>query len=267
MVKCLDDSSFWFSYFLQNNSSMVPPGTAVHQGPGSQKTFNKAHLFKAWSGFDKKFMKPTLTHFGPPFLKDTLPHCCYPIIWLFTSKEQMELMQHLSNKRADQSGEAVGRQGSPSNRNIPFTPEDPFVHGATISFGALKEKERAQGASERKERSQGGSERKDRAQRGAGDYANSTSSESLGSGSQILDLTVPPPSDTAPIISSAGQMGERGGWIQFEGDLATQGVSHGGAVGGPFSVDTVALAGGLLKQRATVASPSEAFVERDNPRI
>jgi solute carrier family 9 (sodium/hydrogen exchanger), member 6/7 len=51
----------------------------------------KSLLAKYWSGFDRKFMKPLLTHSNPT-LMETMPECCLPLARVLTSTEQ--LMKH-----------------------------------------------------------------------------------------------------------------------------------------------------------------------------
>ncbi|CAH2247061.1 sodium hydrogen exchanger 9 [Pelobates cultripes] len=59
-----------------------------NQRPETQnKTSTKAEsawLFRIWYGFDHKYLKPILTHTGPP-LTSTLPQWCNPIAQLLTS--------------------------------------------------------------------------------------------------------------------------------------------------------------------------------------
>ncbi|KAJ7324823.1 hypothetical protein JRQ81_017843, partial [Phrynocephalus forsythii] len=43
-----------------------------------------AWLFRIWYGFDHKYLKPILTHAGPP-LTTTLPEWCNPVARLLTS--------------------------------------------------------------------------------------------------------------------------------------------------------------------------------------
>lgn len=45
-----------------------------------------AWLFRMWYGFDHKYLKPILTHSGPP-LTTTLPEWCGPISRLLTSPQ------------------------------------------------------------------------------------------------------------------------------------------------------------------------------------
>nr|XP_023411117.1 sodium/hydrogen exchanger 9 [Loxodonta africana] len=65
-------------------------GTSSHQEANSlDKSTTKtesAWLFRVWYGFDHKYLKPILTHSGPP-LTTTLPEWCSPISRLLTSPQ------------------------------------------------------------------------------------------------------------------------------------------------------------------------------------
>ncbi|KFO21853.1 Sodium/hydrogen exchanger 9 [Fukomys damarensis] len=55
----------------------------------SDKSVTKAEsarLFRMWYGFDHKYLKPILTHSGPP-LTSTLPEWCGPLSRLLTSPQ------------------------------------------------------------------------------------------------------------------------------------------------------------------------------------
>ncbi|KAM9316493.1 sodium/hydrogen exchanger 9 [Gastrophryne carolinensis] len=56
---------------------------AENQNASSTKA-DSAHLFRLWYGFDHKYLKPILTHSGPP-LTSTLPQWCSPIARVLTS--------------------------------------------------------------------------------------------------------------------------------------------------------------------------------------
>lgn len=64
------------------------PGTTDAAGPGAERQFKKAHMFRVWSRFDSHFMKPLLTH-SRPCLVETLPHCLFYVARFFTSEEQL----------------------------------------------------------------------------------------------------------------------------------------------------------------------------------
>ncbi|XP_072264009.1 sodium/hydrogen exchanger 9 [Pyxicephalus adspersus] len=54
-----------------------------NQNESSTKA-ESARLFRLWYGFDHKYLKPILTHSGPP-LTSTLPQWCHPIARMLTS--------------------------------------------------------------------------------------------------------------------------------------------------------------------------------------
>ncbi|OCT80920.1 sodium/hydrogen exchanger 9 isoform X2 [Xenopus laevis] len=71
----------------------VDPDQDLKEIAGNQSTENQngsstkaesAWLFRMWYGFDHKYLKPILTHSGPP-LTSTLPEWCSPIARLLTS--------------------------------------------------------------------------------------------------------------------------------------------------------------------------------------
>ncbi|NXL99390.1 SL9A9 protein, partial [Tyrannus savana] len=60
---------------------------ASQSAPNLDKNTTKAEsawLFRIWYGFDHKYLKPILTHAGPP-LTATLPEWCHPVARLLTS--------------------------------------------------------------------------------------------------------------------------------------------------------------------------------------
>lgn len=69
---------------------------SLKEEPSSQQEANKvdknmtktesAQLFRMWYGFDHKYLKPILTHSGPP-LTTTLPAWCGPVSRLLTSPQ------------------------------------------------------------------------------------------------------------------------------------------------------------------------------------
>ncbi|XP_066455487.1 sodium/hydrogen exchanger 9 [Eleutherodactylus coqui] len=71
----------------------VDPDQDLKDLPANQRSENptqgstkeeSAHLFRIWYGFDHKYLKPILTHSGPP-LTNTLPQWCSPIARVLTS--------------------------------------------------------------------------------------------------------------------------------------------------------------------------------------
>ncbi|XP_077649888.1 sodium/hydrogen exchanger 9 [Urocitellus parryii] len=59
-----------------------------------------ARLFRMWYGFDHKYLKPVLTHSGPP-LTTTLPEWCGPISRLLTSPQAYENQEELKEDDAE----------------------------------------------------------------------------------------------------------------------------------------------------------------------
>ncbi|KAF4078798.1 hypothetical protein AMELA_G00185590 [Ameiurus melas] len=78
----------------------------VLQGDGSQqegqsKTKQEsAWLFRLWYTFDHNYMKPILTHSGPP-LTTTLPACCGPLARCLTSPQAYENSEQLQDTDSD----------------------------------------------------------------------------------------------------------------------------------------------------------------------
>ncbi|XP_072540494.1 sodium/hydrogen exchanger 7 isoform X2 [Salminus brasiliensis] len=78
----------------------------VLQGEGSQqegqsKTKQEsAWLFRLWYTFDHNYLKPILTHSGPP-LTTTLPACCGPLAHCLTSPQAYENSEQLRDADSD----------------------------------------------------------------------------------------------------------------------------------------------------------------------
>ncbi|XP_066518903.1 sodium/hydrogen exchanger 7 isoform X2 [Hoplias malabaricus] len=78
----------------------------VLQGDGSQqegqsKTKQEsAWLFRLWYTFDHNYLKPILTHSGPP-LTTTLPACCGPLAHCLTSPQAYENSEQLRDADSD----------------------------------------------------------------------------------------------------------------------------------------------------------------------
>ncbi|XP_076870846.1 sodium/hydrogen exchanger 7 isoform X3 [Brachyhypopomus gauderio] len=78
----------------------------VLQGDGSQqdgqsKTKQEsAWLFRLWYTFDHNYLKPILTHSGPP-LTTTLPACCSPLAHCLTSPQAYENSEQLPDADSD----------------------------------------------------------------------------------------------------------------------------------------------------------------------
>lgn len=74
----------------------------VLQGDGTQaKTKQEsAWLFRLWYTFDHNYLKPILTHSGPP-LTSTLPACCGPLASCLTSPQAYENHEQLGDHDSD----------------------------------------------------------------------------------------------------------------------------------------------------------------------
>uniref|UniRef100_UPI00358F485A sodium/hydrogen exchanger 6-like isoform X2 n=1 Tax=Myxine glutinosa TaxID=7769 RepID=UPI00358F485A len=86
--------------------------TVYEERPPSHTKAESARLFRIWYNFDHNYMKPLLTHAGPP-LTATLPSCCSPLARLLTSPEAVQNVERLHDDVSDitiPSGEvAIGR--------------------------------------------------------------------------------------------------------------------------------------------------------------
>ncbi|XP_042638930.1 sodium/hydrogen exchanger 6 [Orycteropus afer afer] len=61
---------------------------------------DSAWLFRMWYNFDHNYLKPLLTHSGPP-LTTTLPTCCGPIARCLTSPQAYENQEQLKDDDSD----------------------------------------------------------------------------------------------------------------------------------------------------------------------
>ncbi|XP_075930506.1 sodium/hydrogen exchanger 9-like isoform X1 [Petromyzon marinus] len=88
-----DDDSFTEPSRRSLRLSPVPPCCIAQdssQGLGGRSTKeDSAWLFRAWYNVDHNYLKPLLTHAGPP-LTATLPGCCAPLARLLTSPQAMQ---------------------------------------------------------------------------------------------------------------------------------------------------------------------------------
>ncbi|XP_061437879.1 sodium/hydrogen exchanger 7-like isoform X2 [Lethenteron reissneri] len=67
----------------------------LHSNEGGSRTKNEsAWLFRMWYIFDHNYLKPILTHSGPP-LTSTLPRCCAPLARCLTSPHAYENQEQL----------------------------------------------------------------------------------------------------------------------------------------------------------------------------
>ncbi|NXG31849.1 SL9A6 protein, partial [Dromaius novaehollandiae] len=71
--------------------------------PESERRSTKAEsawLFRMWYNFDHNYLKPLLTHSGPP-LTTTLPACCGPVARCLTSPQAYENQEQLKDDDSD----------------------------------------------------------------------------------------------------------------------------------------------------------------------
>ncbi|XP_065757198.1 sodium/hydrogen exchanger 6 isoform X2 [Phocoena phocoena] len=71
--------------------------------PESERRTTKAEsawLFRIWYNFDHNYLKPLLTHSGPP-LTTTLPACCGPVARCLTSPQAYENQEQLKDDDSD----------------------------------------------------------------------------------------------------------------------------------------------------------------------
>uniref|UniRef100_A0A7M4EM53 Sodium/hydrogen exchanger n=1 Tax=Crocodylus porosus TaxID=8502 RepID=A0A7M4EM53_CROPO len=71
--------------------------------PENERRSTKAEsawLFRMWYNFDHNYLKPLLTHSGPP-LTTTLPSCCGPIARCLTSPQAYENQEQLKDDDSD----------------------------------------------------------------------------------------------------------------------------------------------------------------------
>uniref|UniRef100_A0A452U047 Sodium/hydrogen exchanger n=1 Tax=Ursus maritimus TaxID=29073 RepID=A0A452U047_URSMA len=71
--------------------------------PDNERRTTKAEsawLFRIWYNFDHNYLKPLLTHSGPP-LTTTLPACCGPIARCLTSPQAYENQEQLKDDDSD----------------------------------------------------------------------------------------------------------------------------------------------------------------------
>uniref|UniRef100_A0A8B9JWD6 Sodium/hydrogen exchanger n=1 Tax=Astyanax mexicanus TaxID=7994 RepID=A0A8B9JWD6_ASTMX len=99
---------FCFRVGVDPDQDLHPCGDSfqVLQGDGSQqegqsKTKQEsAWLFRLWYTFDHNYLKPILTHSGPP-LTTTLPACCGPLAHCLTSPQAYENSEQLRDTDSD----------------------------------------------------------------------------------------------------------------------------------------------------------------------
>ncbi|NXJ69382.1 SL9A6 protein, partial [Rostratula benghalensis] len=78
----------------------APLGSGVPESERRSTKAESAWLFRMWYNFDHNYLKPLLTHSGPP-LTTTLPGCCGPIARCLTSPQAYENQEQLKDDDSD----------------------------------------------------------------------------------------------------------------------------------------------------------------------
>ncbi|XP_028259245.1 sodium/hydrogen exchanger 7 [Parambassis ranga] len=81
-------------------SFQVLQGDGPHAEGRSKTKQESAWLFRLWYTFDHNYLKPILTHSGPP-LTSTLPSCCGPLASCLTSPQAHENHEQLRDPDSD----------------------------------------------------------------------------------------------------------------------------------------------------------------------
>uniref|UniRef100_A0A8D2QHP9 Sodium/hydrogen exchanger n=1 Tax=Zonotrichia albicollis TaxID=44394 RepID=A0A8D2QHP9_ZONAL len=109
MLSCLNIRSVWAALALHNLLPAQAAGVGVDADqenvgvPESERRSTKAEsawLFRMWYNFDHNYLKPLLTHSGPP-LTTTLPGCCGPVARCLTSPQAYENQEQLKDDDSD----------------------------------------------------------------------------------------------------------------------------------------------------------------------
>ncbi|KAK6466114.1 sodium/hydrogen exchanger 7-like [Huso huso] len=82
------------------DSFQVLQGDGSQPEGGSKTKQESAWLFRLWYSFDHNYLKPILTHSGPP-LTATLPGCCGPLARCLTSPQAFENQEQLRGTDSD----------------------------------------------------------------------------------------------------------------------------------------------------------------------
>uniref|UniRef100_A0A3B4G622 Sodium/hydrogen exchanger n=1 Tax=Pundamilia nyererei TaxID=303518 RepID=A0A3B4G622_9CICH len=101
----------WLHIRLENQSADGP------QAEGQSKTKQEsAWLFRLWYTFDHNYLKPILTHSGPP-LTSTLPSYCGPLASCLTTPRAYEVSVHVHTNTANSHANGK-RSGSTSEEAL-----------------------------------------------------------------------------------------------------------------------------------------------------
>uniref|UniRef100_A0A452QED9 Sodium/hydrogen exchanger n=1 Tax=Ursus americanus TaxID=9643 RepID=A0A452QED9_URSAM len=93
----------FFTVWVFGGGTTVVPGDLILGIPDNERRTTKAEsawLFRIWYNFDHNYLKPLLTHSGPP-LTTTLPACCGPIARCLTSPQAYENQEQLKDDDSD----------------------------------------------------------------------------------------------------------------------------------------------------------------------
>ncbi|KAJ8351807.1 hypothetical protein SKAU_G00232830 [Synaphobranchus kaupii] len=82
------------------DSFQVLQGDGTHPEGHSKTKQESAWMFRLWYTFDHNYLKPILTHSGPP-LTTTLPTCCGPLARCLTSPQAYESHEQLRDTDSD----------------------------------------------------------------------------------------------------------------------------------------------------------------------
>ncbi|XP_064183087.1 sodium/hydrogen exchanger 7 isoform X2 [Anguilla rostrata] len=82
------------------DSFQVLQGDGIHPEGHSKTKQESAWMFRLWYTFDHNYLKPILTHSGPP-LTTTLPTCCGPLARCLTSPQAYESHEQLRDTDSD----------------------------------------------------------------------------------------------------------------------------------------------------------------------
>ncbi|KAG7487503.1 hypothetical protein MATL_G00024270 [Megalops atlanticus] len=122
-----------------------PSDKAVAEGPtpthAPAAPTPASHASRVWHNLDKKYIRPALTHSGPP-LTSTLPPWCKPLAKLLTSFHAYENQERLRDSEEDCSSVKLGAAeedrasaGDDAERGTESAPQDDLLEG-DLGLGA-----------------------------------------------------------------------------------------------------------------------------------
>lgn len=110
---------FFFATYQVTEADSISQGLPNNRS-FTQKYKDSAWMFKHWYKFDKYYLKPFLTHAGPP-LTTTLPACCRPCANCFTSINAYETQENAQDSDSElilNDGLSFGEVGSQANSPV-----------------------------------------------------------------------------------------------------------------------------------------------------